>query len=68
MSAMHDALCLANWINVLGSTSVKDTEDILREFQEERYPIAVGAFKKSQLFVTINQKVNTINICTCAAL
>ncbi|KAG0042165.1 hypothetical protein BGZ83_000829, partial [Gryganskiella cystojenkinii] len=56
MSAMHDAICLANWINVLSSASLQDTEIILREYHEERYPIAVGAFKKSQLFATINEK------------
>ncbi|KAG0042623.1 hypothetical protein BGZ83_000243 [Gryganskiella cystojenkinii] len=55
-TAMHDALCLANWINVLSSTELAATDKIFQEYYLERYPIAIEAFKKSRLFSTINAK------------
>lgn len=58
MTAMHDAVCLANWINVLSSIKVDKIERIFQQYYEERFPVAQGAFRSSQLFSKINAKVN----------
>ena len=49
MSAMHDAICLANWIYVLPSLSVDDLEGIFEKYQQERYPHAMEAFRSSRM-------------------
>jgi len=54
---MHDAICLANWINVLPSVDTTSTEKIFREYYIERFPVAVDTYKTSRLFATFNAKV-----------
>ncbi|GJJ75047.1 hypothetical protein EMPS_07405 [Entomortierella parvispora] len=49
MSAIHDALCLANWLNVLPSLSVKDIESSFKEYYQERYPYVLEAYKASAM-------------------
>ncbi|KAG0209585.1 hypothetical protein BGX28_010200 [Mortierella sp. GBA30] len=44
ISAIHDAICLANWINALPSTSVDDTEKIFKQYRAERLPPAEAAY------------------------
>ncbi|KAG0264495.1 hypothetical protein BG011_006659 [Mortierella polycephala] len=41
--AFHDAIALANWINILPSTSIEDAEMIFKEYRDERMPYAKGA-------------------------
>ncbi|KAF9085222.1 hypothetical protein BGX23_009874 [Mortierella sp. AD031] len=40
----HDAIALANWINVLPSKRVKHTEYIFKQYKRERYPFAKAAY------------------------
>ncbi|KAF9184637.1 hypothetical protein BGZ51_003221 [Haplosporangium sp. Z 767] len=54
--AMHDAIALANWINVLSSTSIEDAEEIFREFKEERYPAANAAYAMGAMMAQISAK------------
>lgn len=54
---MHDAICLANWINVLPSLDTTALEKIFEEYQHERQPVAVENFKKSQVYATGSAKV-----------
>ncbi|GJJ71455.1 hypothetical protein EMPS_03805 [Entomortierella parvispora] len=55
-TAMHDAICLANWINVLPSLDIAALETIFEEYQRERQPVAVENFKKSQVYATGSAK------------
>ncbi|KAG9321947.1 hypothetical protein KVV02_006919 [Mortierella alpina] len=48
VTAMHDAIILANWINAIPSTSVNDIEMAFREYKEERFLNAVASFKSCQ--------------------
>jgi len=56
-SAVQDALCLANWINVLPSNLIEDTEKIFKEYQSERYAVVMDAYRSSQLFAANGEKV-----------
>ncbi|KAG0248160.1 hypothetical protein BG011_000413 [Mortierella polycephala] len=47
--AMHDAIALANWINVLPSTSIKNTAMIFRAYKNERYPAAREAYDNGHM-------------------
>lgn len=56
---MQDAVCLANWINVLSSTEdVAAIENIFREYHLERYPVAIEGFKKGRYYASTSAKVN----------
>jgi len=39
--AFHDAVALANWINVLPTTQVKDLEKAFKSYRDERYAAAM---------------------------
>ncbi|GJJ75046.1 hypothetical protein EMPS_07404 [Entomortierella parvispora] len=62
MSAVHDAICLANWINVLPSLAVKDIEAIFKEYYDERQPHVMAAYQSS---VTL---AKTLEKTTAAAI
>ncbi|GJJ67786.1 hypothetical protein EMPS_00132 [Entomortierella parvispora] len=47
LSAIQDATCLANWINVLPSLAVKDLESAFKEYHTERYPLVMGYYRSS---------------------
>lgn len=50
INAMMDAVTLANWINVLTTSSTHEEIDAaFREYQNERHPMAVKAFTDSQI-------------------
>ncbi|KAG0044809.1 hypothetical protein BGZ83_009915 [Gryganskiella cystojenkinii] len=55
-TAIHDAICLANWINVLPSLDIAATEKIFQEYYQERYPVAVDAYETSRLLSASNAK------------
>ena len=57
ISAMQDALCLANWINVLPKNTIEATENIFKEYYQERHPIVMDANRSSQLFAARAEKV-----------
>ncbi|KAF9325996.1 hypothetical protein BG006_010550 [Podila minutissima] len=47
--AMHDAVVLANWINVLGHDSTQEeVEKAFKEYKNERWPYVVQAYNHSQ--------------------
>lgn len=48
VTAMHDAIALANLMYAIPSNSFKDITPALREYQAERYPAAIESFKSSQ--------------------
>ncbi|GJJ75048.1 hypothetical protein EMPS_07406 [Entomortierella parvispora] len=47
MSAIHDAICLANWLNVLPSLAVNDLEATFKKYRSERYPHVKVAYRAS---------------------
>ncbi|KAG0336806.1 hypothetical protein BG000_006129 [Podila horticola] len=51
VTAMHDAVTLANWLSTLRSATPGDIEDVFKEYHAERYPIAKANFESSQLFI-----------------
>ncbi|KAG0333475.1 hypothetical protein BG000_009119 [Podila horticola] len=53
LTAMHDAVTLANWIHTLRLPKVSDIEAAFKEYQKERYPVAKAAFESSQLFTRL---------------
>jgi len=57
MSAMQDAVCLANWINVLPSLDEQTIENTLQEYYVERYSIAQQYYETSQMLGASNKKV-----------
>ncbi|KAF9290328.1 hypothetical protein BGZ88_007378 [Linnemannia elongata] len=48
VTAMHDAIALANLMYAIPSNSSKDITRALGEYQAERYPAAIESFKNSQ--------------------
>ncbi|KAG0332011.1 hypothetical protein BG000_010413 [Podila horticola] len=56
VSAMQDAIALANWINVLPSRSQKDIEAIYEEYKAERLPSARKSFQATRLISLTNEK------------
>ncbi|KAF9081876.1 hypothetical protein BGX23_000352 [Mortierella sp. AD031] len=42
--AFHDAVALANWLNVLPTTQVKDLKKVFKAYKEERYPVIRAAY------------------------
>ncbi|KAG0087223.1 hypothetical protein BGZ93_008070 [Podila epicladia] len=50
INAMMDAVTLANWINILTTSSTHEEIDTaFREYQSERHPMAIKAFADSQM-------------------
>ncbi|KAF9095780.1 hypothetical protein BGX29_008877 [Mortierella sp. GBA35] len=49
VTAMHDAIALANLLYAVPSTSSEDVTKIFEEYQTERYPAVLESFKYSQL-------------------
>lgn len=50
ITAIHDAVTLANWMSTLRSPSPKDITKVFKEYRTERYPIAKENFESSQVF------------------
>lgn len=50
MTAIHDAVSLANWISTLRSPSNSDLDTIFTEYRAERYPIIMEALQSSVMF------------------
>ncbi|KAG0288742.1 hypothetical protein BGZ96_007498 [Linnemannia gamsii] len=49
VTAMHDAIALANLIYAMPTWRSEDITTIFKEYQEERYPAVMESFKNSQL-------------------
>jgi len=57
VSAIHDAVTLANWMSTLRLPGPKEVQDIFKEYRAERYPVAKANFETSQLFIRNMGKV-----------
>lgn len=60
VTAIHDAVTLANWISTLRYATEKDVEKVFKEYRAERYPVAMQAFESSQMFIQNLGKVKTL--------
>ncbi|KAF9276230.1 hypothetical protein BGZ74_003716 [Mortierella antarctica] len=50
ITAIHDAVTLANWISTLRSGTVNGIEKVFKEYRDERHPVAKKAYEASQMF------------------
>jgi 2-polyprenyl-6-methoxyphenol hydroxylase-like FAD-dependent oxidoreductase len=57
LTAMHDAVTLANWICTLDAPSPSEIDYVFKEYRAERYPVAKESFEASQLFTKTLGKV-----------
>ncbi|KAG0343494.1 hypothetical protein BG004_005271 [Podila humilis] len=55
-SAIHDAVVLANWICSLETKAMPDIERTFKEYQDERHPVVLVAYKGSKLLKKQNEK------------
>ncbi|KAG0028559.1 hypothetical protein BGZ81_004609 [Podila clonocystis] len=53
---MHDAVCLANWINTLQTKKLPELRRVFKEYYTERYPIAKDTFERSKMLSKIPGK------------
>ncbi|KAF9095596.1 hypothetical protein BGX29_008959 [Mortierella sp. GBA35] len=49
VTAMHDAIALANLLYVLPSSTSSEITKMFEEYKSERYPIVIDTFKNSQM-------------------
>ncbi|KAG0365577.1 hypothetical protein BGZ54_006388 [Gamsiella multidivaricata] len=56
-AAHKDAAALANWIGVLSSTSIEDTEEVFEEYRNERLPVAKAAFASAQALLKLRTTI-----------
>jgi 2-polyprenyl-6-methoxyphenol hydroxylase-like FAD-dependent oxidoreductase len=57
LSAIQDAVALANLICALQSKKMADVQRIFKKYRAERYPIVKEAVATSQMFKTLGGKV-----------
>ncbi|KAG0029272.1 hypothetical protein BGZ81_003979 [Podila clonocystis] len=57
MTAIQDAVALANWISTLQAATLPDIEAIFKEYKAERYPVAKQAVATTQLFKGLGEKL-----------
>ncbi|KAG0335490.1 hypothetical protein BG000_007472 [Podila horticola] len=51
VTAIHDAVTLANWLSTLRLATEEDIVKVFKEYRAERYPVAKSNFVASQGFV-----------------
>ncbi|KAG9319573.1 hypothetical protein KVV02_001758 [Mortierella alpina] len=56
IGAIQDAICLANWINVIPSTSLEDMEKMFKEYQSERLPSVKADFAFGQRMAHVSAR------------
>lgn len=56
MTAIHDAIALANILYAMPSKSLPDFANAFEEYRSERYPTAKEAFENSQLMSKITDR------------
>ncbi|KAG0091419.1 hypothetical protein BGZ92_000752 [Podila epicladia] len=56
LTAMHDAVTLANWMYTVEAPSRPEIEDIFKEYRAERYSVDKEAFETSQVFTKSIEK------------
>lgn len=59
ITAIHDAVTLANWFSTLRYAREKDIGQVFKEYRTERYPVAKAAFANSQMFTRNLGKVKS---------
>jgi len=59
VTAMHDAVILANWLSTLRLPIERDLERVFKEYRSERYSVAKANFEPSQLFIRNLGKVKS---------
>ncbi|KAF9954069.1 hypothetical protein BGZ72_004931 [Mortierella alpina] len=59
ISAIHDAICVANWINVLPSPSVENLERIFKHYKAERLPPAEAAYAFGRNMANVSARAST---------
>lgn len=57
MTAIHDAVALANWISTLHKPKLEDIEAIFAEYQAERLPFSKEAVETTKFFKSMGRKV-----------
>lgn len=57
LSAVHDAVALANWLCSLQSTSPRTLARVFKEYHAERHPIAKQNLLNSQMLCALGGKV-----------
>ncbi|OAQ29945.1 FAD/NAD(P)-binding domain-containing protein [Linnemannia elongata AG-77] len=65
VTAMHDAVALANLIYSMPTKTSTDIGNIFKEYQEERYPAVMESFENSQLMSKITARGITSAIILC---
>ncbi|KAG0086982.1 hypothetical protein BGZ92_007704 [Podila epicladia] len=50
VTAIHDAVTLANWLSILRLPREKEIGEVFKEYRSERYPVAKATFEASQMF------------------
>ncbi|KAF9204205.1 hypothetical protein BGZ59_001204 [Podila verticillata] len=56
LTAIHDAVALANWINTLESPTLSDLDTVFKEYHEERHPVAEELLASSQVLNRVGGK------------
>ncbi|KAG0023641.1 hypothetical protein BGZ81_008050 [Podila clonocystis] len=56
LSAVHDAVALANWLCSLQSTSLRTLARVFKEYHAERHPIAKQNLRNSQMLCALGGK------------
>ncbi|KAG0029241.1 hypothetical protein BGZ81_003989 [Podila clonocystis] len=56
LTAIHDAVALANWISTLHKPKLADIEAIFAEYRAERFPVAKEAVGTTKLFKSMGGK------------
>ncbi|KAG0013190.1 hypothetical protein BGZ82_002272 [Podila clonocystis] len=51
VTAIHDAVTLANWLSTLRLADDEEVSKVFKEYRTERYPVAKANFETSQLFI-----------------
>ncbi|KAG0029854.1 hypothetical protein BGZ81_003344 [Podila clonocystis] len=51
VTAIHDAVTLANWLSTLRLAGDEEVGKVFKEYRTERYPVAKANFETSQLFI-----------------
>ena len=61
ITAIHDAVTLANWLSTLRVPREEEIEEVFKEYRTERYPVAKATFEASQMFTRNLGKVTLQN-------
>ncbi|KAG0089165.1 hypothetical protein BGZ93_009999 [Podila epicladia] len=62
VTAIHDAVTLANWLSTLRMATEEDFGNVFKEYRAERYPVAKANFVASQGFIKNLGKVLDVNV------